>query len=239
MYFDFKGKKIYYEITGETGEWIVFLHGWGGSVNSFSGVIHKFENQKCLNLDFPPFGKSEEMTDIWELEDYVFMLKYLVDFLEIKKLKIIAHSFGGRVAIMFTSLYNDMVDRLILVGSAGIKPKKNLIVSFKIFKYKLFKKLGFKQKNKGSQDYKKLTDKMKKTFVNLVNRHLEKECKNITCPTLIIVGENDKETPVYMAKKLNSLIKNSGLITFKNAGHFAYLDNFNEFIIISKNFLKT
>lgn len=42
-----------------------------------------------------------------------------------------------------------------------------------------------------------------------------------------------------MAKKLNSLIKNSGLITFKNAGHFAYLDNFNEFIIISKNFLKT
>ena len=239
MFFEFKGKKVYYEVTGDTGDWIIFLHGWGGSVKSFFGVVQMFENNRCLNLDFPPFGMSEEMTEVWNLEDYALMLKALVDFLEIKKMKIIAHSFGGRVAILFSSLYNNKVDRLILIDSAGIKPKKNLIVAFKIFKFKFLKKIGFKQKNKGSQDYRNLSDKMKKTFINIINRHLENECVKITCPTLIIFGENDKATPVYMAKKLNALIKDSALIIFKNAGHFAYLDNFYEFIEISKHFMKT
>lgn len=237
MFFEFRGKNVYYEITGDKGSWIVFLHGWGGSVDSFSVVAKNFKNNRCLNLDFPPFGKSEEMAEIWVLEDYVDMLKSLIDNLEITKLKIVAHSFGGRVAILFSSLYNDIVDRIILVDSAGIKPKKGLVIRFKILKHKFLKRLGFKQKNKGSEDYKVLSDKMKKTFVNIVNRHLEPECVKINCPTLIIFGEKDKATPVYMAKKLNVLIKDSAVIIFKNAGHFAYLDNFYEFILISKNFL--
>ena len=236
MFFKFRGRKIYYEITGDAGDWIVFLHGWGGSVESFSAVLKNFKNNRCLNLDFPPFGKSEEMDEIWSLEDYARMLKALIDKLKIKKLKIIAHSFGGRVAILFSSIYNNLVDKIILVDSAGIKPKKNFIVWFKIVKFKLIKKLGFKQKNKGSKDYKALTNKMKKTFVNVVNRHLEHECVKITCPTLIIFGEKDKATPIYMAKKLNALIKDSSVIIFKNAGHFSYLDNFYEFVLISKNF---
>ncbi|MDD2445779.1 MAG: alpha/beta hydrolase [Clostridia bacterium] len=231
------GKNVYYKKVGKKGDWIVFLHGWGGSVDSFLAVAKTFENNRCLLIDFPPFGKSESMNEIWKLEDYVFLLKEFLDFLKIDNVKLISHSFGGRVAILFASIYNN-VSKLILVDSAGIKPKKNLIIWLKIKKYKLLKKLGFKQKNKGSKDYKSLSDNMKKTFVNIVNRHLEKECLKINCPTLIIFGEKDKTTPIYMAKKLNSLIKDSEVIIFKNAGHFAYLDKFNDFVIISNKFME-
>jgi len=237
MFFKFKDKKIHYKTIGKKGEWIVFLHGWGGSVDSFLAVAKCFKNNRCLLLDFPPFGKSEQIDDVWELEDYVCLLKELLDFLKIDNIKLIAHSFGGRVAILFASIYNN-VSKMILTDSAGIRPKKKLIVWFKIKKYKLLKKLGFKQKNKGSKDYQALSDNMKKTFVKIVNRHLEKECLKISCPTLIIFGEKDKTTPIYMAKKLNSLIKDSEVIIFKNAGHFAYLDKFNDFVIISNKFME-
>ncbi|MDD2227620.1 MAG: alpha/beta hydrolase [Clostridia bacterium] len=237
MFYEFRGKKVHLKKTKGKGDWIVFLHGWGGTIKSFECVAEKFTEHKCLLIDFPPFGESEEMVDVWNLSDYVEMLREILNAFEIDKVKIIAHSFGGRVAILFASIYTDKVEKLILVDSAGIKPKFNIIVKLKILKYKILKKIGFKQKNKGSADYKLLSSKMKKTFVNIINEHLEKQCERINCPTLIIFGKKDKETPIYMAKKLNSLIKNSAVIIFKNARHFSYIDNFNDFILIAKSFL--
>jgi len=79
---------------------------------------------------------------------------------------------------------------------------------------------------------------MKKTFVNIISEDLSPLLKNIACPTLIIFGKDDKETPLYMAKKLNKKIKDSALIVFENCGHFAYLEDFYRFVAISKSFLK-
>ena len=46
----------------------------------------------------------------------------------------------------------------------------------------------------------------------------------ITMPTLIIWGDMDYETPVYMARKLTKEIKGSTLIIYNGAGHFSYLE---------------
>ena len=42
MYFTYKDLDIYYEVIGK-GEPIVFLHGWGSSLNSF-------EKKRIVNL---------------------------------------------------------------------------------------------------------------------------------------------------------------------------------------------
>ena len=57
-------------------------------------------------------------------------------------------------------------------------------------------------------------------------------------PTLIIFGEDDKETPVYMAKRFKKKIKYSELFIMENAGHFCFLDNKYIFIKTLKNFLE-
>lgn len=235
----FRDIYINYEVLGKEGDWIVFLHGWGGSIESFKIVAQQFENtNRCLLFDFPPFGESEEPYEVWNNDSYVALLQHFLEKLKIKSCHIIAHSFGGRVAIKFASRYNESVKKIILVDSAGIKPHFSPKKFIRIQRYKLAKKLGLKTKDFSSPDYKKLSALMKKTFVNIIGEDLSPLLKAITSPTLIIFGKDDKETPLYMAKKLNKKIKDSALIVFENCEHFAYLEDFYRFIAISKSFLK-
>lgn len=76
----------------------------------------------------------------------------------------------------------------------------------------------------GSSDYKALSPEMKETFKSIVNTFLEPYAKKMTVKTLIVWGNEDKETPLYMAKRLNRLIKNSRLLLL-DGGHFSFLDS--------------
>ena len=208
-----------------------------------------FESEYSLVfLDFDGFGKTSEPKSPFSVFDYVQKLKNLLDeFDDIEELVFIAHSFGGRVAIKFLFFYQSDYKKvsLCLVDSAGIKPRRNLIYWFNVFRYKKLKN----KKNKtskdleklnsfGSSDYRQLSNVMKQTFVNVVNEDLSRFAKFIRCRTIIIWGEKDSETKPYMAKKLNRLIKGSNLIFLKNTGHFSFIENKQEFIIILDSFLK-
>ena len=78
---------------------------------------------------------------------------------------------------------------------------------------------------------------MKQSFVKIVNEHLDGYLSSVETQTLIINGSLDKETPLYMAKKLNKNIKNSKLIVFKGCGHFCFIDKPNKFNMEVKEFL--
>ena len=77
---------------------------------------------------------------------------------------------------------------------------------------------------------------MQKTFVSVVNRYTDEELKRITAPTLLIWGENDKETPLSSAKKMKKLIGCCELITLANCGHFAFLDDSRTFFAVLSAF---
>ncbi len=233
----FDGTNVNYIILGSGDSYVVFLHGWGGSTESFKYVAENLKlNKKCLIVDFPPFGKSTEPKTVWGIEEYARALKEVLDKEKIEKFDIISHSFGGRVAIYFLSVYTDMVEKLVLIDSAGLRPKKSFAKHVKVAFYKFAKYFGF-YFNFGSSDYNALSSQMKKCFVKIVNRNLKNEAKAIKIPTLLIYGEKDKDTPVYMGKRFNKLIKNSKLVILKNAGHFSYLDNFYEVKPLIENFI--
>ena len=85
--------------------------------------------------------------------------------------------------------------------------------------------MGFDISKYGSSDYKLLSTNIKKVFNEIVNQDLKDYCPLICAKTKIIFGENDKDTPIYMAKTLHKLIKNSHLCILPNAGHFSFLDS--------------
>ena len=165
------------------------------------------------------------------------MVISLCEKLGIKRWNLIGHSFGGRISIIIAVLCKQETNKLVLVDSAGLKPRRSLKYYFKGVKYKIKKRLGIDVSGYGSADYRKLSSNMKKVFVNVVNIYLDEFLPFIKQPTLILFGMNDKETPVYMAKKFKSKIKNSKLILFENAGHFCFLDKKIEFLTNLKNFL--
>lgn len=215
---------------------IIFLHGWGGSIASWGDLPKKLSGVGfyCVVIDFTGFGLSAKPTKVYGISDYALEVENLLNELKIKKTNIIAHSFGGRVAIKLASETN-MVSKLVLVDSAGLKPKQSLIVKLKIMRYKHLKKKAVKGKIEtralekfGSADYKALSAIEKECFKKIVNEDLSGFAKNIKISTLIVWGKKDKDTPLYMARHLHKLIRGSRLVIL-DAGHFSYLDEPYEF----------
>lgn len=230
--------------NSNSDNFVLLLHGWGGNLNSFRGleqylVLHGYS---VINMDFPGFGNSALPPKDFELDDYKKIVIQMLDFLKVEQVSVVAHSFGGRVAIMLAG-ETQRITKLVLVDSAGIKPKFNLLVHIKQSHYKLLKFLNKKNITKkdlskfGSLDYKALPNQIKPVFVKIVNTDLTPLLDKISCPTLLIWGSDDKSTPLYMAKKMNKKIKNSALVVFKNAGHFSYLNNHEQFCLIVDSFL--
>lgn len=224
---------------------VLLLHGWGGGLNSFRGLEEYLinNNYSVINMDFPGFGNSENPKQNFVLDDYVLIVKQMLEFLNVDSIMIVAHSFGGRVAIKLAS-QSTMVKKLVLVDSAGVKPRFNLTNYFKVKRYKILKFLVSKKIIKkdlskmGSQDYVAMPSELKSVFVKIINEDLTDCLQKIKCPTILIWGSKDKSTPLYMAKIMKKRIEDCGLIVFKNAGHFSYLEHHNEFLIIVKDFFE-
>lgn len=236
--------KINYKLNGNKDETVLFLHGWGANLNSFSFFSKQLNGEySTLQVDFSGFGESEKLKYAFTVFDYAFEIFKLLKTLNINSIIIIAHSFGVRVAILLETMFNLNVKKMIFIGGAGVKPKFNIIKTFKIYNYKFAKFLNktklFKiNLNKfGSLDYKQLNSIQKQTFLNIVNFDETNLLKQISSKTLLIWGEEDKETPVYMAKIMNKKIKNSKLIIVKNAGHFCFSTHSNFVLFHVKNFL--
>lgn len=237
---------MYFLRLGDGKQVVVFLHGWGARGEIFKWFAGELKKDYMVVIpDFNGFGKSEDPDSIWGVREYSENLFNLLNELNLKKVTLVGHSFGGRVAIKFCKMYPGCVDRLILVNSAGIRPKRGFKYFIRVMRYKYLKraaahnpKLAEKLKGFGSKDYKALNDSMKKVFIKVVNEDLKPDMLKIKTKTLIIWGEKDLETPLYMAKKINKYIKGSELIIIKDAAHFSFLDKPRDFILILRAFLK-
>ncbi len=252
MYINLCGLQINYETYGE-GKELILLHGWGANIQSLNPIILELSTSfKVIALDFPGFGKSQTPKTVWGISDYARLVKELIDRLSIDKPIILGHSFGGRVIIYLTGKFKVSAHKLILVDSAGIKPKRSIKYYYKVFMFKTFKnivKLIFpkdkaekiienSKKKHGSSDYKNASGILRQIMVKTVNEDLMKYMPKIGAPTLLIWGENDTATPVSDGKIMEKLIPDAGLVVLKNAGHFSYLEKSYEFNLIVKNFLR-
>lgn len=250
MLVNIDGLNVNYECAGE-GEAVVLLHGWGGQIASFKPVFDFLSrNFKVYAIDFPGFGQSELPKEVWGVRDYAEMVNNLFETLKVEKATLIGHSFGGRVSIILAAEHPEKVNKVVLVDSAGLVTKKSLKYYYKVYTFKLLKKmyLFFTPKNKrdgalekfyskfGSKDYKDAGN-LRKIFVKVVNEDLREFMPKIKASTLLIWGENDQDTPVSFGEYMKKVIPDAGLVVLKDAGHFSYLDKLNDFCIIVMSFL--
>lgn len=254
MFIRIKDVDIHYEIFGESGKPLLLLHGWMANINAMAPIWQYFkEKRRVYVIDFPgQGGGTKEPPMAWNVAMHAEMVATFIEKLDLAKVDVIGHSFGGRVSIYLASHFPQLVDKVILTDSAGIKPKFNLKRWIKIRSYKFAKMLlkafnkkeAYEQKlaklrqKRGSSDYNNISsDIMRQTFNSVVNEDLTKYLKDIKAPTLLVWGEQDKDTPLYMAKKMERHIKDSGVVTLKGAGHFSYIDASFEYNKIVENFI--
>lgn len=212
---------ISYLIEGK-GDIILFLHGWGQNKESMLPIIDTLKNKyKCVLIDMPGFGKSK-FNNAKNMEEYTNKIRTFLEKNKLLPKYIVGHSFGGKVAIEYYK-QNKNIEKLFLIASPILKPKRHLNYYYKVLKHKIKKRLKLKS-NEGSADYKNSPNEMKNFFISVVNHHYNKMIKDIEIPVILIWGSKDKQVPLNRAKKLNKRLKNSDLYVMKG-DHFAYIEN--------------
>lgn len=234
-----KGLDVNYEQYGE-GKDILLLHGWGQNIAMMKPLGDNFCNRfRITIIDFPGFGESEEPKEKWNIGTYSDMLEEFVKKVNIKKPIVMGHSFGGRVAIRYSS--RNAIEKLILFGSPCIRIQEQLSLSVKVLK-KLktlpgLNSLGeYMKKYIGSRDYKAASPIMRQTLVEVVNEDLSKFAREIEEPTLLIWGEYDTEAPVNEARELEKIMVDAALIILPGT-HYAYLENLPRVVEILNSFI--
>ena len=239
MTINYKNINLTYYKYGDKKDVIIILPGWGETRNTFLEIINILKTDYTVYIiDYPGFGETKFPDYDLTLDDYADLIIHFMEQLNIKSPNIIAHSFGGRIAILLTGKYKIKLNNLILIDSAGIKPKMTLKKKWRLKCYKtlqslanyLPKKIKAKAKtylfNKfSSSDYQALDTNMRNTFKNVINLDLTNYLKDITTNTLILWGEKDLDTPLRDAKIMHKKITNSELIIFPNCTHYCYLEN--------------
>ena len=78
---------------------------------------------------------------------------------------------------------------------------------------------------------------MRETFVKVVNDDVKPLLAKIKCPVILIFGENDDATPLWMGKELESNLADGALIVFENDDHYAYFHQPQRLLAIVDSFL--
>lgn len=250
------GATVYCEQMGEGGKHVLLLHGWGCTTEHFRPIMQAMEKDYRMTvIDFPGHGKSGRLPKPWGVPDYAACVMDVMDQLGIEKCHLIAHSFGGRVSLHLAAKWPERVDKMVLTGCAGLKKpqteeqkkrsqayqkKKQQLQNLQ--KLPLIGKLAENAMEKlrrqyGSADYNALDEEMRKTFVKVISEDLAPLLPKIQASTLLIWGEKDQDTPLWMGQQMEKEIKDAGLVVFENDDHFAYLRQWPRFVQVIRAFL--
>lgn len=226
---------------------VIILHGWTKTLSKWQGFLDALK-KNGIKADLPKIpGLTRNLEKIWKLQNYIDWLKNITD-KENGKVVLIGHSNGGRIVLAFTNQYPEKVEKLILIDSAGIYHNE-LLHRIKIFVFKIIAKIGKKitssrvledilYKLAREGDYRKSDPIVKQTMINLLNSDKDLNISQISTPTLIIWGANDKITPLSDGILMNELIKNSKLKIIETSGHSPQYTNPLEVVNLIADFLK-
>lgn len=223
---------------------LVFLHGWMQNKESFQSILEQLEKQwfSFVSLDFPWFWKNPLLSDTMTIEDYWDSVVAFMEKLKLEKPILVGHSFWGRVSIYLWSFYEN-IDKIILIGSAGIAPHMNAIRLSVIKVGKIFfsipglKKIWKIVKNKISwEDYKNAW-KMTEIYKNTISNDLQKYMIKNNYPICMIWWKNDDQVTQQETQLMHEKLRKSKLHIIEG-GHFVHQESPQEVLDIILPFIK-
>ncbi len=110
------GVKIHYERVGK-GPDVVLIHGIGGHLATwhFKIVPLLWDRYNTLTYDLRGHGYSEMTETGYTPTELATDLVQLLDALDIEKVDVVGHSFGGDIALYFAYYYPERVNNVVLI----------------------------------------------------------------------------------------------------------------------------
>jgi pimeloyl-ACP methyl ester carboxylesterase len=232
---------------------VVFvLHGWGASIDAVGSILAGLKDQvELVALDFPGFGESDMVPAAWTVSDYAGLVLRLADQLGIERFAIVAHSFGARVALVLASdpHTSGRIERIVLTGAAGIKPRRRPSYYAKVSMAKLGRAIGaiggppgkrIQQQLRAraaSADWLAAPEALRGTLRNVLAEDLAPRLPQVAVPTLLIWGPDDADTPLWMGERMEREIPGAGLVVLRAGGHYGYAEQAGHFNVVAAHFL--
>jgi len=245
-----RGQLLRYHIIGQEDEderAVLFLHGWRSDASVWFPLMRVVAEKRrpIIALNVPGFGGSANPKRPFKMADFRDVVAEALTKLGYTTSAVIGHSFGGGVALSVAATYPDLVSRLLLANSAVVRkssPEKQAKKGLAKIVKPLFRPRAMQPLRRaiyramGSEDYVE-TPHLTETYKRIVDEDLRPYLPRISQPTLIIWGENDKETPLQDAKAIESGVEHGELVILSGAGHFSFLDKPEDFRDELLNFL--
>lgn len=241
------GAEIYYEVIGEeNGPVLLFLHGGFENLELFNSIVPKLRSKfKIIGIDSRGQGKSTLGSKPLSYEQLQKDVETILNHLHIDTLSIIGFSDGGIVAYRLASLTNLKIEKLVTIGSDW--HSKHLEQVKEIFS-KVTGESWRKKFPDTYESYQKLNPKpdFNSLALAIVGMWIDSNpsgrpneaIKNISCPLLTVRGDKDHLVSREAVVELCEMVENSTLLNIPFAGHVAFEDQNEIFMIILNKFLE-
>ena len=236
--------------------WVLFLHGFMGRSDDFDPLLHAISGMcNPVTIDLAGHGKSDAPRDPkrYRIEQQAADLISVVARLQMDPLIMYGYSMGGRIALSAVLERPDLFRGLILESSsAGIadvgdrearratdrERAGQIRTSFSDFleawvDMPLFGNPSLAEREATLQSLGHSNPDAMATIIEAASPGLAPcrlaECASLTCPVLLIAGEND-ETYTAIHAKLHETIPDSCRIVIPEAAHRVHLERPNALI---------
>lgn len=229
----------------------MFIHGAMGTHDQWEKQMRFFsKNFQVFAVDLPGHGRSDPPRGEISINYYSTLISDLIARLDLEKPVVCGHSMGGAIGLQLAIDRPNLLGALVLVGTGaklGVHP--DILTAFRTNCREAIEQFL------GPWAFSKKADQVmiKAVIQQLIGIKPTiavadwEACDAFDCrdrleelqlPTLIIVGEEDKLTPVWYSEYLLKQIRGSTLEKIPEAGHYVMLEKPGEFNKAMLSFLK-
>lgn len=257
------GIRTNYLDAGE-GAPVVLVHGSGPGVSAYANwrltIPRLASSFRVLAPDMVGFGFTERPEPItYHLDTWVGQLIGFLDALGLDRVSIVGNSFGGGLALRVAARHPERVDRLVLMGSAGVRfeltegldavwgyqpsvPAMRRLLDIFAFDRTLVSDELAEVRYRASvepgvhESYAQMFPAPRQRWVDALATP-DDELAALRHPTLVVHGREDAVIPLSNAVHLLHTIPDCRLHVFGRCGHWTQIEHAQEFADLVAGFL--
>jgi len=226
------------EVDGD-GEPVVMIHGLGGTTNTFTPLLPAFARHKRVRFDLPGSGRSSRVEGPLSVEVFLEAVAKAMAAAKVEKAHVVGHSMGTIVAAHFAAAEPGAVKSLALFGpllappdqarvgiraraakarQEGMRGVADALLQSSISSETRAKRLvavAFVRESLMGQD----PDGYARSCEALADMQAA-DTTRITCPTLLVTGEEDVVSPPQSVRMMGQKISGSRVEVLRGCGHW-------------------
>jgi 3-oxoadipate enol-lactonase len=244
------------EVDGE-GDAVLMIHGLGGTTNTFTPILGAFARHRRVRFDLPGSGRSWRVEGPLCMEKFVEATKRAMAAAKVDKAHVVGHSMGTIVAAHLAAAEPAMVRSLALFGpllappdqarenirargkkvlAEGMQGTADALLQSSISSETRAKRhaaVAFVRESLMGQN----PDGYARSCEALADAQAA-DTSRITCPTLLVTGDEDVVSPPQSVRMMSRKISGSRVEVLRGCGHWTPVEKPGECIDLLNGFYK-